>query len=578
MTALRQWQWQWQFKMATAAMFVVIGLAGGIFAAQTWGNSEVGAGLTATLDDDGTLTISGSSNMADYRGDAPWQNERIVRVVIEDGVNYIGYAAFASIYSIKSVKIGDGVKTIESFAFYATDLTSVTIGSGVKTIGRQAFNGCSNLKEVTIGNSVETIESSAFDNCAALTSFIIPNSVEIIGGYAFYDCGSLEKVTIGSGVYNIGDYAFGNTAFTSITSLNPTPPILYNNIFNSVPGIPAGTTCLTVPSGSVDDYKNSAYGWNEFTCIRTVSAPDAPTGVTATAGKAQAEVTFTAPVNNGGFAITGYTVTSFPEGKTASGASSHITVAGLTNGTAYTFTVTAANAIGTGAESGASNSVTPATVPGAPTDVKVEAGNGQVKVSFTAPASNGGSAITEYIVTSSPEGKTGTGQASPITVTGLTNGKAYTFTVAAKNAVGTGAESAASAPATPVSVLSENRVIPNAKPGEEATVVAPTGQLSGEFTAGPNPVAKSAGVVNFFRQGKRVSSGELRIYDATGNIVGKVQIVDKALNTQARRQVGSWDLTDRSGRTVSEGTYLVKGVLKTSDGKREKVSVIVGVR
>jgi flagellar hook assembly protein FlgD len=102
--------------------------------------------------------------------------------------------------------------------------------------------------------------------------------------------------------------------------------------------------------------------------------------------------------------------------------------------------------------------------------------------------------------------------------------------------------------------------------------------LSGEFTAGPNPVLKQSGIVNFFRQGKRVSNSELRIYDATGNVISKVKISDKTLNSQAKRQVGTWDLTDSKGRPVSEGTYLVKGVLKTSDGKSEKVSVILSVR
>ena len=98
--------------------------------------------------------------------------------------------------------------------------------------------------------------------------------------------------------------------------------------------------------------------------------PGAPTGVTATAGNAQATVTFTPPVNNGGSPITGYTVTSNPAGGVdvngGSTATTH-TVTGLTNGTAYTFTVTATNAIGTGPPSAPSNSVTPATVPGAPT-------------------------------------------------------------------------------------------------------------------------------------------------------------------------------------------------------------------
>lgn len=92
----------------------------------------------------------------------------------------------------------------------------------------------------------------------------------------------------------------------------------------------------------------------------TITVPGAPTIGTATGGAAQASVTFTAPASDGGSAITGYRVTSSPGGITATGASSPIVVTGLTNGTAYTFTVAAQNAIGYGAESAASNSVTPA--------------------------------------------------------------------------------------------------------------------------------------------------------------------------------------------------------------------------
>ncbi|MBF0102483.1 MAG: fibronectin type III domain-containing protein [Desulfobacterales bacterium] len=89
------------------------------------------------------------------------------------------------------------------------------------------------------------------------------------------------------------------------------------------------------------------------------SVPGAPTLVEATAGDTQATVTFTSPSSNGGSEITGYTVTSNPGGKTATGTYSPITVTGLTNGTAYTFTVTASNAFGTGTPSAASDSVTP---------------------------------------------------------------------------------------------------------------------------------------------------------------------------------------------------------------------------
>lgn len=89
------------------------------------------------------------------------------------------------------------------------------------------------------------------------------------------------------------------------------------------------------------------------------------------------------------------------------------------------------------------------TVPGAPTLGAVTAGNAQVTVNFTAPANNGGSAITGYEVTCNPGTKTATGATSPLTVTSLTNGTPYICSVVAINGVGTGASSANSAAVTP---------------------------------------------------------------------------------------------------------------------------------
>jgi hypothetical protein len=172
-----------------------------------------------------------------------------------------------------------------------------------------------------------------------------------------------------------------------------------------------------------------------------VTVPDAPTNASATGGNAQATVTFNVPDTNGGSPITGYTITSNPGGFTGTGTSSPIIVAGLTNGTSYTFTVTATNAVGTGAASSPSNSVIPATVPGAPISVSAVAGNTQATISFTAPSNTGGSPITSYTVTDNTDTYTATGTGSPITVTGLTNGDTYSFTVTATNAVGTGTAS-----------------------------------------------------------------------------------------------------------------------------------------
>lgn len=118
---------------------------------------------------------------------------------------------------------------------------------------------------------------------------------------------------------------------------------------------------------------------------------------------------------------------------------------GLTNGTAYKAHF---------AQTGPSNvvstaSFTPSTVPGAPTIGTATAGNAQATVNGTAPGSTGGSEITGYRSTATPGGSTVTGASLPITHTGLTNGTAYTFTLAAQNANGYGAESAASNSVTP---------------------------------------------------------------------------------------------------------------------------------
>jgi cytochrome c peroxidase/chitodextrinase len=184
----------------------------------------------------------------------------------------------------------------------------------------------------------------------------------------------------------------------------------------------------------------------------TATVPTAPVIGSASAGNAQATVSFSAPSSNGGSAITAYEI--YANGSSTAiktGTSSPLVVTGLTNGTAYTFKVKARNAIGLSPISAASNSVTPKTVPSAPVIGSASAGNAQATVSFSAPSSNGGSAITAYEIYangSSTVIKSGT--SSPLVVTGLTNGTAYTFKVKARNAVGLSAISAASNSVIPV--------------------------------------------------------------------------------------------------------------------------------
>ena len=171
--------------------------------------------------------------------------------------------------------------------------------------------------------------------------------------------------------------------------------------------------------------------------------------LSATPGNGQVELSWTAPASNDCAAITGYEYQYRPGGSGWTAvAGTTVTVSGLTNGTEYTFKVRVRNSAGEGPAS--SVSATPATVPGAVENLSATPGNGQVELSWTAPASNGGSPITGYEYQYSPGGSGWTAVAgTTVTVSGLTNGTEYTFKVRARNSAGEGPESSESAtPAT----------------------------------------------------------------------------------------------------------------------------------
>ncbi|WP_337591164.1 leucine-rich repeat protein [Vescimonas sp.] len=189
-----------------------------------------GENLTWILDENGTLTISGTGAMTS----PVWWNS------YKD--------------SIKTVVIKDGVTTIEEGAFEdCENLTSITIPASVTNIGEDVFSGCSTLARIevdsenqnytsldgvlfskdlikiirypegrsgdyTIPSNVTSIGNFAFKGCAGLTNVIIPNGVTSIGELAFSGCKNLSVVTIPDSVNNIGFYAFSNCkALSSVT-------------------------------------------------------------------------------------------------------------------------------------------------------------------------------------------------------------------------------------------------------------------------------------------------------------------------------------------------------------------------
>ena len=189
--------------------------------------------------------------------------------------------------------------------------------------------------------------------------------------------------------------------------------------------------------------------------------PGAPTSLTATAsGTTAIDLDWTAPADDGGSVITGYQIEVSPNGtsswtdRVANTGTTTTTYShtGLSAGTTRHYRVSAINAVGTGAASNVDDATTDdaATVPGAPTSLTATAsGSNRIDLSWTAPADNGGAAITGYRIEVSPNGtsswtnrvantgNTSTGYAH----TGLSAGTTRHYRVSAINSVGTGAAS-----------------------------------------------------------------------------------------------------------------------------------------
>ncbi|SHG16144.1 Fibronectin type III domain-containing protein [Jatrophihabitans endophyticus] len=195
------------------------------------------------------------------------------------------------------------------------------------------------------------------------------------------------------------------------------------------------------------------------------TVPGAPRVARATLTSTSAPsvtVTWSAPSSTGGAAIGRYVVTPWLAGValtpvTARGVTT-ATIPGLARGRSYTFTVAAVNAVGTGADSAASNAVTvPAVAPSAPAIGTATLVGTTATVTWTRPAADGGAAVGGYVVTpyvgSTAQPAVRVGDTTTADVAGLAKARSYTFRVAAVNAAGTGPKSAASTSVTPAATV-----------------------------------------------------------------------------------------------------------------------------
>ena len=238
-------------------------------------------------------------------------------------------------------------------------IASSTLSEGSHSVTATATDAASNTSAhspslaVTVDTSAPRVSSIALVGTPGATATSVQFLVtfnEPVHGLSTDD---FTPTTTGGAAGTVASVTAASGSTATVTINNITGP---------------GTLRLDVKAGTniTDTAGNALPAYTSGPTHTVQAAPGAPTGVAATAGNGQATVTFAAPASAGSSAITRYTATSTPGNHTGDcapaatpGAVCTITVAGLTNGTSYTFTVKAENASGPGADSAASVAVIP---------------------------------------------------------------------------------------------------------------------------------------------------------------------------------------------------------------------------
>ena len=271
-----------------------------------YGKGSCGDNVSWVLPLDGTLTISGTGEMADYDIDnAPWYSFRsqVKSVVIEDGVTRIGISAFKNCDALTDVTIPNGVSSIGEYAFSdCSSLTSVTIPNSVTSIGSSAFDGCGALKDVYYGGyGMDWLEVYGHDqipdsatvhykedlygrgSCGENVEWVmtLDGTLTISGTGAMADYewngtpwasarSEIKSVVIGDGVTRIGDYAFQHCRALTGAAIPASVTAIGDSAFYYCTSLAS----VTIPGGV------TTIGDRAFAYCKTLTGVTIPDGVT----------------------------------------------------------------------------------------------------------------------------------------------------------------------------------------------------------------------------------------------------------------------------------------------------------
>nr|WP_303997384.1 leucine-rich repeat protein [Ruminococcus bromii] len=140
-------------------------------------------------------------------------------IVIPNHISVIKSLAFAAVSNVQSIELPDNITSIEEKAFASCyDLTDIKIPNSVSKIGKGAFAYCKKLKNISFSNSISEISDNMFYQCGAIENIVLPNGITTIGESAFSECSNLKNIVLSNKLVSIDDNAFNNcTKLLNIT-------------------------------------------------------------------------------------------------------------------------------------------------------------------------------------------------------------------------------------------------------------------------------------------------------------------------------------------------------------------------
>ena len=431
----------------------------GTHVAGTVGSSVYGVASKATIIPIRVLDCNGSGSMSNVLA----------------GVNYAISAKTPGKTAVLNMSLGGG------FAGYLNNAVDAAVYAGVVSVvaaGNSSVDACGSSpasapKALTVGALSNNLSPAGFSNFGSCVDLYAPGA-------------GITSLWLGSGTLTISGTSMASPHAAGVAALyiaaNPTKTATEVTAALMAAG---KVNCGTCSPNKTLNIQNLALNPTQPPVTPPApvvpGAPAAPTASNVTA--TGATLSWTAPTSNGGAAITRYlveyrtaTATAW-QSVTVTAPSTSTTLTGLTNNTGYVFRVTAQNSVGSSPASATSTLTTlspPASVPSAPaapTASNVTATG--ATLAWTAPTSNGGAAITDYIVqyrlatSSTWQSVTVTAPTTSTTLTGLASGTGYTFRVTAQNSAG-------NSPASVTSTLTTLTAAPSAPAAPTASSITAT--------------------------------------------------------------------------------------------------------